>query len=145
MTAVHASQSRRRPKRTNRRQPVNASQLIVDRLVANGVEIVFGYPGGAILPVYDALYDSPIRHMLVRHEQAAAHIADGYARATGRAGGLHGYFGSGSHQSGDGPCDRLHGLDSDGRNHRQRADEPDRDRRLSRGRHHRNHAADHQA
>ena len=86
MTAVHASRFQEAIKRTNRRQPVNASQLIVDRLVANGVDIVFGYPGGAILPVYDALYDSPIRHLLVRHEQAAAHIADGYARATGRPG-----------------------------------------------------------
>ena len=86
MAAISASQPHEAPKQTHRRQPVNASQLIVDRLAANGVEIVFGYPGGAILPVYDALYDSPIRHMLVRHEQAAAHIADGYARATGRPG-----------------------------------------------------------
>ncbi|MFS8572192.1 MAG: hypothetical protein LOD85_04080, partial [Clostridia bacterium] len=48
--------------------------------------MVFGYPGGNILPLYDALYDSPIRHILVRHEQAAAHMADGYARATGKVG-----------------------------------------------------------
>ena len=47
---------------------------------------MFGYPGGVILPVYDELYDSPIRHILVRHEQAAAHAADGYARASGRVG-----------------------------------------------------------
>ncbi|HLS91538.1 MAG TPA: biosynthetic-type acetolactate synthase large subunit [Limnochordia bacterium] len=65
---------------------INASKLVVERLVAHGVKVVFGYPGGAILPVYDALYDSPIRHVLVRHEQAAAHMADGYARVTGRPG-----------------------------------------------------------
>src|SRR5262249_12030558 len=50
------------------------------------VEIVFGYPGGAIMPAYDALLDSSIRHVLVRHEQGAAHMADGYARASGRVG-----------------------------------------------------------
>src|SRR5690606_34133467 len=65
---------------------VNASKLVVERLLTHGVKVVFGYPGGAILPVYDALYDSPIRHVLVRHEQAAAHMADGYARVTGRPG-----------------------------------------------------------
>src|SRR5690606_21335461 len=52
----------------------------------NGVEVVFGHPGGAVLPLYDALYGQSIRHILVRHEQAAAHMADGYARATGRVG-----------------------------------------------------------
>jgi acetolactate synthase-1/2/3 large subunit len=47
---------------------------------------VFGYPGGAILPAYDAMLDYPIRHTLVRHEQGATHMADGYARASGRSG-----------------------------------------------------------
>jgi acetolactate synthase-1/2/3 large subunit len=51
-----------------------------------GVEVVFGYPGGAIMPAYDALLEHPIRHVLVRHEQGAAHMADGYARASGRVG-----------------------------------------------------------
>jgi len=56
-------------------------------LEKENVEVVFGYPGGAILPVYDALYHSSrIRHVLVRHEQGAVHAADGYARATGRVG-----------------------------------------------------------
>jgi len=55
-------------------------------LVEQGVDTVFGYPGGAILPAYDALLDHPIRHVLVRHEQSAAHMADGYARASGRVG-----------------------------------------------------------
>ena len=62
------------------------ADLLVATLEANGVEIVFGYPGGAIMPVYDALVDSGLRHILTRHEQAAALAADGYARATGRVG-----------------------------------------------------------
>ena len=53
---------------------------------AEGVEVVFGYPGGAILPIYDAMLDYPIHHVLVRHEQGAAHMADGYARASGKVG-----------------------------------------------------------
>src|SRR5688500_8635881 len=55
-------------------------------LVEQRVDTVFGYPGGAILPAYDALLDHPIRHVLVRHEQGAAHMADGYARASGKVG-----------------------------------------------------------
>jgi acetolactate synthase-1/2/3 large subunit len=55
-------------------------------LEGEGVSVVFGYPGGAILPAYDALRKFPIRHVLVRHEQGAAHMADGYARASGRVG-----------------------------------------------------------
>jgi acetolactate synthase I/II/III large subunit len=56
-------------------------------LVAEGVDIIFGYPGGVVLPIYDAIYDAEsIRHILVRHEQGAVHAADGYARATGRPG-----------------------------------------------------------
>ena len=51
-----------------------------------GVEVIFGLPGGAILPVYDPIIDSPIRHILVRHEQGAGHMAEGYAHATGRPG-----------------------------------------------------------
>ena len=62
------------------------ADLLVATLEANGVELVFGYPGGAIMPVYDALVDSSLRHILTRHEQAAALAADGYARATGRVG-----------------------------------------------------------
>jgi acetolactate synthase I/II/III large subunit len=54
--------------------------------VGEGVDVVFGYPGGAILPAYDALRKFPIRHVLVRHEQGAAHMADGYARASGKVG-----------------------------------------------------------
>ncbi|MFA5908279.1 MAG: biosynthetic-type acetolactate synthase large subunit [Vicinamibacterales bacterium] len=62
------------------------AHIIWSCLVEQGVDTVFGYPGGAILPAYDALLDHPIRHVLVRHEQGAAHMADGYARASGRVG-----------------------------------------------------------
>jgi acetolactate synthase-1/2/3 large subunit len=65
---------------------LTGSEIIWATLVGEGVTDVFGYPGGAILPAYDALRKFPIRHVLVRHEQGAAHMADGYARASGKVG-----------------------------------------------------------
>jgi acetolactate synthase-1/2/3 large subunit len=62
------------------------AQIIWECLVHQGVRTVFGYPGGAILPAYDAILDYPLRHVLVRHEQGATHMADGYARASGEVG-----------------------------------------------------------
>ncbi len=63
------------------------AQVIVEALLKEGLTTIFGYPGGAVIPLYDVLYDIPeINHILTRHEQAAAHAADGYARATGRVG-----------------------------------------------------------
>jgi len=62
------------------------AQIIVEALIREGVETLFGYPGGAVLPIFDVLYDSPIRFILSGHEQGAAHMADGYARATGKVG-----------------------------------------------------------
>jgi acetolactate synthase-1/2/3 large subunit len=62
------------------------AQILWDVLEQEGVEVVFGYPGGALMPAYDALLESSIRHVLVRHEQGAAHMADGYARASGKVG-----------------------------------------------------------
>lgn len=62
------------------------AQVIWETLLSEGVDVVFGIPGGAIMPAYDALLEYPIRHVLVRHEQGAAHMADGYARASGRVG-----------------------------------------------------------
>ncbi len=62
------------------------AQILVDMLLKKGVEYVFGIPGGAVLPLFDTLYDSPIKFILTRHEQAAGHAADGYARATGKVG-----------------------------------------------------------
>jgi len=67
--------------------PVTGAQSVVRSLEALDVEIVFGIPGGAILPVYDPLLDSPqVRHVLVRHEQGGGHAATGYAQATGKVG-----------------------------------------------------------
>jgi len=65
---------------------ITGAQAVVRILELEGIKVVFGYPGGAILPVYDALKDSNVEHVLVRNEQAAAHAASGYARVTGRAG-----------------------------------------------------------
>jgi len=65
---------------------MNGGQALMKALENEGVEIMFGLPGGAILPVYDPLIDSSIRHVLVRHEQGAGHMAEGYAHATGRPG-----------------------------------------------------------
>jgi len=62
------------------------ARIVWDALEQESVRYVFGYPGGAILPVYDALLDSTIHHVLVRHEQGASHMADGYARASGEVG-----------------------------------------------------------
>ena len=65
---------------------LTGAQILWKTLVQEGIEVVFGYPGGAIMPAYDALPQFPIRHVLVRHEQGAAHMADGYARASGEVG-----------------------------------------------------------
>ena len=65
---------------------LTGSQALIKALEMEGVDTIFGLPGGAILPVYDPLLDSPIRHILVRHEQGAGHMAEGYAHVTGRPG-----------------------------------------------------------
>jgi acetolactate synthase I/II/III large subunit len=64
----------------------SGSEILLESLKRQHVEVIFGLPGGAVLPLYDAMYSAGIRHLLVRHEQAAAFAADGYARATGKAG-----------------------------------------------------------
>lgn len=65
---------------------MNGANAIIKALEKEGVEVIFGIPGGVSIPLYDALYDSKIRHILVRHEQAAAHAAEGYARVSGKVG-----------------------------------------------------------
>ncbi len=65
---------------------MKGTKALVTMLEKKGVDTMFGYPGGSVIPIYDELYDSDIRHILVRHEQCAAHMADGYARASGRPG-----------------------------------------------------------
>ncbi|MFZ9134390.1 MAG: thiamine pyrophosphate-binding protein, partial [Candidatus Puniceispirillaceae bacterium] len=63
------------------------AEILLKTLEDEGVEVIFGYPGGAVLPIYDALFkNNKIRHILVRHEQAAVHAAEGYARSTGKVG-----------------------------------------------------------
>src|SRR6202041_3593577 len=65
---------------------LTGAQALIKSLETEGVEVIFGLPGGAILPVYDPIIDSSIRHILVRHEQGAGHAAEGYAQVTGRPG-----------------------------------------------------------
>jgi len=65
---------------------LSGAKILIESLKKENVEVLFGYPGGVVLPTFDVLYDAPIRFILVRHEQAAAHAADGYARATGKVG-----------------------------------------------------------
>ncbi|HID18924.1 TPA: biosynthetic-type acetolactate synthase large subunit [Candidatus Bathyarchaeota archaeon] len=65
---------------------ITGAKALLKAFEAEGVKVIFGIPGGAIMPVYDELLNSPIRHVLTRHEQAAAHMADGYARASGKVG-----------------------------------------------------------
>lgn len=64
----------------------SGSKILIDALLQQEVEMIFGYPGGAVLPLYDALYDGAIPHILTRHEQGALHAAEGYAKATGKPG-----------------------------------------------------------
>ena len=66
---------------------MNGAEIVLRALKDQGVEVIFGYPGGAVLPIYDAIFQqNAIRHVLVRHEQAAVHAAEGYARSTGKVG-----------------------------------------------------------
>src|SRR5437764_14590332 len=68
-------------------EPITGADIVVKALIDQGVEVIFGYPGGAVLPVYDALFkQNQLRHIVVRHEQAAVHAAEGYARSTGKVG-----------------------------------------------------------
>lgn len=73
---------------SNMKKTMTGAQAVVHSLIAEGVDLIFGYPGGAIMPVYDALYDveDSLTHVLTRHEQGATHAAQGYARATGKVG-----------------------------------------------------------
>jgi acetolactate synthase I/II/III large subunit len=68
-------------------ETLTGAEIVIRALVDQGVEVLFGYPGGAVLPIYDAIFHEPrLKHILVRHEQGAGHAAEGYARSTGRAG-----------------------------------------------------------
>ncbi|MDH6364599.1 acetolactate synthase-1/2/3 large subunit [Enterococcus sp. PF1-24] len=65
---------------------LNGAEILLHSLKEQGTELIFGYPGGAVLPLYDALYSSDLKHILARHEQGAVHMAEGYAKATGKPG-----------------------------------------------------------
>ena len=65
---------------------LTGSKILLECLLQEDVDTIFGYPGGTVINIYDDLMDSPIKHILTRHEQAAVHAADGYARATGKVG-----------------------------------------------------------
>ena len=65
---------------------LNGAKILIEALKREGVEVIFGYPGGQVLPIFDALYDADMRFILTRHEQGAAHAADGYSRSTGKVG-----------------------------------------------------------
>ena len=81
------SQTRETPADTANPAPQSGAEVLLRALKEQGVDIIFGYPGGAVLPIYDAIFQqNAIRHILVRHEQAAVHAAEGYARSTGRVG-----------------------------------------------------------
>ena len=101
---------------------LTGAEIIIECLKEQKVDTVFGYPGGAILNVYDALYkhSNEIHHVLTSHEQGASHAADGYARATGKVGVCLATSGPGSHKSGYRYCNRIHGFCSGGGDHRER-------------------------
>ncbi|MCF7907877.1 MAG: biosynthetic-type acetolactate synthase large subunit [Candidatus Omnitrophica bacterium] len=65
---------------------MKGAKILIESLLKEGVEVIFGYPGGSVIPLFDSLYDSPIKLIVPRHEQAGAHMADGYARSTGKVG-----------------------------------------------------------
>src|SRR5438128_12337300 len=77
---------RPQPEKGTESMKMTGAQALIKSLEMEGTEVMFGLPGGAILPVYDPIIESPIRHILVRHEQGAGHMAEGYAHATGKPG-----------------------------------------------------------
>ena len=89
------------------------AEILLKTLENDGVEVIFGYPGGAVLPIYDALFkNNKIRHILVRHEQAAVHAAEGYARSTGKVGVVLVTSGPGATNAVTGLTDDVDGLGS---------------------------------
>ena len=117
------------------------AEILIGCLKEQGVKTVFGYPGGTVLDIYDALYrDGKIRHVITAHEQGAAHAADAYARTTGRTGVVI----ATSDQPRDGACDRFHGFRSRRCDYGKRGAELPRTGFLSGNRHHGDHVAHHQ-
>ena len=121
------------------------AQILWECMEREGVKHVFGYPGGAILPAYDALKHSDIHHILVRHEQGATHMADGYARASGEVGVAVATSGPGRYQHGHGHRHGDDGFVSHRLHHRAGRQQADRLGCFSGNRHHRHHSSHHQA
>ena len=87
---------------------MTGAEMVIAALADQGVEHLFGYPGGAVLPIYDALFQQDkVSHILVRHEQGAVHAAEGYARSTGKVGTVLVTSGPGRDQCGDRPDRRA--------------------------------------
>ena len=79
----------RAPARAGTQKEMTGAEMVIEALVDQGVDTIFGYPGGAVLPIYDQIFsDERLNHILVRHEQGASHAAEGYARSTGKPGVL---------------------------------------------------------
>lgn len=83
---VEAERLKEEPATSVALKEMNGAEVFIETLKKHQVEVVFGYPGGAVLPIYDALYKNPIKHILARHEQGAIHAAEGYARVSGKVG-----------------------------------------------------------
>ena len=125
---------------------MTGAEMVLAALDDQGVEHIFGYPGGAVLPIYDELFQQDkIRHILVRQEGGALHAAEGYARSTGKVGVVLVTSGPGATNCGDRPHRRADGFDPARVHHRPGADAPDRQRRVPGVRHGRHHPPVHQA
>ena len=123
---------------------MTGAEMVMRALADQGVEHVFGYPGGAVLPIYDALFhQDKVRHILVRHEQGAVHAAEGYARSTGKVGCVLVTSGPGATNAVTGLTDALVRFDPARLHHRPGADPYDRQRRVPGMRYRRHHAAVH--
>ena len=119
---------------------MSGARILLECLARENVEVIFGYPGGVTLPLYDALYEHPIRHVLVRHEENASFAASGLCAGFGAGGRVLRDFGPRSDQPDDGAGGRDDGLDSGGGDHGSGHQQDDRQRRVSGSRHVRHHA-----
>ena len=124
---------------------MTGAEMVIEALADQGVKHLFGYPGGAVLPIYDAIFaQDKVQHILVRHEQGAVHAAEGYARSTGKVGCVLVTSGPGATNAVTGLTDALCELGSDRLHHRASSDSLDRQRRVPGMRHRRHHPAVHQ-
>ena len=125
---------------------MTGAEMVIEALADQGVQHIFGYPGGAVLPIYDAIFQQQkVQHILVRHEQGAVHAAEGYARSTGKVGCVLVTSGPGATNAVTGLTDALCDSIPIVVHHRPGADASDRQRRVPGVRHGRHHAALHQA